>query len=81
MKLAQRNHSSQVTLKLVFSLIGSLVLFYLLRGIPRDLLRQEFEGFAVAFCALVCGGFLLSRVILALQEDAMRPESLVPSRK
>ena len=46
------------------------LLVYLLRNVPANILRQEFEGFGAVGCALAYVAIVLWRVIRAVAEDA-----------
>jgi len=58
-----------------------------LHALPVDILRQAFEGFSAAICAVACGGILLWRVIHSLaieqsfqtQPSAAKPAPISPS--
>jgi hypothetical protein len=68
---ARRYHAGFVALVLMGG-IGLVV--YLLRGVPADVLRQEFESLGIVSCALASVGIFLRRVTRALAQDARQAE-------
>jgi hypothetical protein len=64
---ARRYHAGFVALVLMGG-IGLVV--YLLRGVPAYVLRHEFEGLGIIFCALAYVGIFLRGVTRALAQEA-----------
>ena len=59
---------------LVMPLGAVALIVYLLRGVPANILRQEFGGLVVVVCALAYVAVFLRQVIGALAEDARQSE-------
>ena len=69
--------------KLLIPLAVLAVLIYLLRAVPDAVLRQEFEGFGAALCAVAYGVILIRRLsrVLAPKNpppDVPDPEEVLP---
>lgn len=71
----------------LFSLGIIALIVFLLYCVPANIVRQEFEGFGVAICAVACCQFLLWRVFrsfaieqnLQTQPPAANPSPVSPS--
>jgi hypothetical protein len=69
---ARTRHRHFVVFIFLVSLGEIAVLFFLLRGVPADLLHQEFEGLGSVVCVLAYIGLFVWRVSRALAQD-MKP--------
>ena len=72
--LAPTRHWHFVAFIFLMSLGEISVLVYLLRDVPTDLLRQEFEGLGRVICVLACVGLFVWRVSRALAQDTRQAE-------
>jgi hypothetical protein len=80
--VVRKKHWRLVVLMFLIPFVAIAGLVHLLRTVPSGLLQQEFEGLGAAICAVVCGGFLLWRVIRALDIDLSlqtQPSTISPS--
>jgi len=73
-RLARKKHLEIVALVVAMPLGGIAVLFYLLRAIPAEVLRREFEGMGVVICAFAYIGVFLLRLRHALTQDTQGAE-------
>jgi hypothetical protein len=58
-----------VVLLLLIPSVAAAGFVHLVQTVPSGLIKQEFEGLGVALGAAACGGFLLWRVIRAMNID------------
>jgi len=72
--VAPTRHWHFVAFIFLMSLGEISVLVYLLRDVPTDLLRQEFEGLGRVICGLACVGLFVWRVSRALAQDTRQAE-------
>ena len=67
-------HQHVEIMLLLMPLLVLAVLTYLLRKVPDSVLRQEFEGFGAALCAVAYAVILLWRLTRALAPDNQPPD-------
>ena len=72
--VAGRRRRHFVVFIFLMSLGEIALLFSLLRGVPSDLLRQEFEGLGRVVCVLAYVGTFMWHVSRGLAEDARQAE-------
>jgi hypothetical protein len=83
--VARKKHWRLVVLLLLIPLVAAAGCVHLVQTMPFGLFQQEFEGLGAALGAAACGGFLLWRVLHALNIDpglqtpATSPSPLSPS--
>lgn len=71
--VAQTGHWRFLVFIVLMSLAEIAAVVFLLRDVPADLLRREFEGLARVICVLACIGLFVWRVSRALAQDARQP--------
>src|ERR1700720_4415973 len=72
--VARRKHWRLAVFVSLISLGTIPGLIYLLRAVPADALRQEFEGLGIVICALAYLGLFLRQVSRALAQEARQAE-------
>src|SRR5438309_5273746 len=67
--VARGKHQRLAVFVFLMSLGAIAALVYLLRAVPADVLRQEFESLGIVSCALASVGIFLRHVTRALAQD------------